>query len=215
VSRCFVNKLFLFFFESPVCSVNKFTGKSFGICYTDTMTPKETIEAFDKFLAGRGLQLDAVVIGGAALNLLGIVSRPTKDYDILVPALSPMVADAAKEFAVSMRALGETLPLDWLNNGPISLAPLLPPGWQGRLQPAFSGGVIVLRSLGRPDLLKSKLFAFCDRGTDLGDCIALAPTADELREALPWLEYQDANPDWPAHVRVSLNDLAGRLGYVL
>jgi hypothetical protein len=163
------------------------------------MTPKELIEAFDQFLADRKLRLDAVVIGGAALHLLGFITRPTKDYDILDPNIPPDVAVAAKDFAASLRPKGETIPADWLNNGPISLAPLLPPGWQQ----------------GRPDLLKSKLFAYCDRGTDLGDCVALAPTADELRGALPWLEYQDANPDWPAHVRASIDSLAGKLGYVL
>jgi hypothetical protein len=31
---------------------------------------------------------------------------------------------------------------------------------------------------------------------------------------LPWWEQQDANPDWPAHVRVTLTDLGKRLGHV-
>ncbi len=48
------------------------------------MWPIETIEAFDLFLRDRGLRFDGVVIGGTALSLLGIVSRPTKDVDILV-----------------------------------------------------------------------------------------------------------------------------------
>lgn len=61
------------------------------------------------------------------------------------------------------------------------------------------------------DLLASKLFALCDRGIDLGDCLALAPTAAELATAQPWLEYQDANPDWPGHTRNVIADLARRL----
>jgi len=56
-----------------------------GVSYTDTMWPIETIQAFDLFLLDRGLRFDGVVIGGAALSLLGIVSRPAKDVDILVP----------------------------------------------------------------------------------------------------------------------------------
>jgi hypothetical protein len=63
------------------------------------------------------------------------------------------------------------------------------------------------------DLLRSKLFALCDRGTDLPDCVALAPTPDEIAVILPWLEQQDANPDWPAHVGATLHDLAGRLDH--
>lgn len=72
---------------------------------------------------------------------------------------------------------------------------------------------MVLRALHRSDLLKSKLFALCDRGLDLPDCIALAPTPQELAEANTWLEPQDLNPHWPAHVRATLEDLARRLGH--
>jgi hypothetical protein len=32
---------------------------------------------------------------------------------------------------------------------------------------------------------------------------------------LPWLEAQDANPEWPAHVRGTLADVAQRLGHGL
>ena len=70
---------------------------------------------------------------------------------------------------------------------------------------------IVLYALGRADLLKTKLFALCDRGEDLDDCIALRPTPEELAEALPWVERQDANELWPAHVHASIADLARRI----
>ncbi len=73
--------------------------------------------------------------------------------------------------------------------------------------------MLVLRSLHRADLLKSKLFALCDRGLDLPDCLALAPTPAEPAEAVAWLEPQDLNPHWPAHVRSTLGDLARRLGH--
>ena len=49
------------------------------------MRPRETLLAFDAFLEDRGLRLDAVVVGGAALNLLGVIFRPTKDCDIMYP----------------------------------------------------------------------------------------------------------------------------------
>jgi hypothetical protein len=175
--------------------------------------PKQVVSAFDSFLAERGLRLEAVVIGGAALNLLGVVSRPTRDCDILHPTLPEMILEAARAFAAQLRGGGEVLRDDWLNNGPSSLADVLPAGWRERLQPAFSGRALLLHSLGRQDLLKSKLFALCDRGTDLADCLALAPTADELRAAVSWLEAQDAHPDWPAHVRATLEGLARRLGH--
>jgi hypothetical protein len=56
----------------------------------------DTIEAFDLFLRDRGLRFDAVVIGGTALSLLGVVSRPTKDIDILVPEIPQEIHIAAR-----------------------------------------------------------------------------------------------------------------------
>jgi hypothetical protein len=142
------------------------------------MDPRTALTAFDRYLADRGLTLEAVVVGGAEVT-----------------------------------AAGGKLKEDWLNNGPSALAPLLPAGWELRLQEAFRGRVLILRSLHRSDLLKSKLFALCDRALDLPDCIALAPTPAELAEATTWLEPQDLNPHWPEHVRATLGDLAKRLGH--
>jgi hypothetical protein len=177
------------------------------------MDPRTTLAAFDRYLADRGLALEAVVVGGAALNLLGVITRQTRDCDILHPPLPDAVVAAARAFAAELTAAGGKLKEDWLNNGPSSLAKLLPAGWELRLQEAFSGQVLILRSLHRADLLRSKLFALCDRGLDLQDCIALAPTPAELAEATTWLEPQDLNPGWPAHVRATLADLARRLGH--
>ncbi len=175
------------------------------------MRPKETISGFDTFLAGRGISFEAVVIGGAALGLLGVVSRQTRDCDILHPKLPPTILDAAKAFSEIRTREGDLLAADWLNNGPSSLADALPPGWKDRLRPAYKGKAITLHCLGRIDLLRSKLFALCDRGIDLQDCLALAPTNAEFDEIRPWLEDQDANPDWPAHTRSTLDDLQRRL----
>lgn len=177
------------------------------------MLPRPTIEAFDAWLASANLRLDAVVVGGSALALLGISERQTRDVDVLHPELPEEIATAARAFAVHQRAEGVELGDDWLNNGPIQLADLLPSGWRHRLQAAFEGATVRLTTLGRSDLLASKLFALCDRGTDLADCIALAPTSKELGQAELWLVEQDANPLWPEHVRATLRDLLARLGH--
>jgi len=132
---------------------------------------------------------------------------------ILYPEIPRDIAEASRAFATEVRARGDTLQNDWLNNGPASLANQLLPQWQERLQALFSGNVIRLRSLGRVDFLCAKLFALCDRGIDLGDCVALAPTTDELAKVLSWPELREANPDWPAHVRATLVDLRRRLGH--
>jgi hypothetical protein len=175
------------------------------------MKPAEVIPAFDVFLGERGLTLEATVIGGAALGLMKVTGRDTKDCDILSPALSPVVKEAAVAFAIESRRAGRDLDEKWLNNGPASLGPLLPRGWEARRLPLFQGKALRLDTLGRADFLKTKLFAFCDRDLDLQDCLLLAPTRGELMEAEPWVAAQDGNPDWPTHVRGQINVLSRRL----
>lgn len=179
------------------------------------MKPADIIPRFDAFLVARGLLLEAIATGGAALALLGIIHRQTRDFDLIEPDLSYEVLEAARAFAAERRDLGEALRDDWLNNGPASLGPLLPGGWRDRLQPIYLGMALRLWSLGRPELLLAKLWALCDRGLDLGDCLALQPSPAELAQAEDWIALQDLNPQWPAHVRGTLEDLARRLGRVL
>lgn len=179
------------------------------------MFPRPTIEAFDQYLAGLGLGLEAIVIGGSALSLLGVTERQTRDFDVLAPSLSAEISNAAKAFARAQREIGVDLVDDWLNNGPMQLTDVLPADWRSRVRPLFKGSALILETLGRSDLLKTKLFALCDRGTDLPDCLAFSPTAAELADALPWLALQDGNPDWPAHVEATINDLKQRLAHGL
>ena len=175
------------------------------------MNPKEVVAAFDLFLSARGLQLEAIVVGGTALSLLGTISRQTRDCDVLHPVLSKEILEAAASFAAEFRGTGEVLVDDWLNNGPISLKQDLPSGWEDRTQLAYQGRALTLFVLGRMDMLRSKLYALCDRAFDLPDCVALGPTPEELAVITPWLEQRDANPDWPDHVRATLDDLRERL----
>ena len=79
--------------------------------------------------------------------------------------------------------------------------------------PLFEGKAITLQTLGRSDLLLTKLFVLCDRQQDIDDCIALSPTAQELDQCLGWLYERDGNPYWPDNVRLSLKKLAKELGY--
>lgn len=175
------------------------------------MLPLPTIQAFDAWLAERELGFEAIVIGGSALALLGVTRRTTRDLDVLHPIMPEPIARASREFATERRKEGDDLADDWLNNGPTQLGEVLPAGWQRRVQVIFTGTALTLETLGRSDLLKSKLFALCDRGTDLADCVALSPSDQELTDAEPWLAEQDANPMWPDHVRATLDDLRRRL----
>lgn len=178
------------------------------------MRPVEQLREFDAFLAARGQRFDAVVVGGAALALLGVTDRETRDCDVLDPDIPDEVLAAAKDFAAAQRANGTTLDESWLNNGPKDLKRTLPDGWATRLQPAYSGTALHLQTLGRRDLLATKLFAMCDRETDADDCRRLAPTRAEVEDLRAWLHEQDANEAWPAHVDQRLERLLREIGDV-
>ena len=169
----------------------------------------DILQAYDRFLRKQGLHLEAIIVGGTALNLLGYISRQTRDVDIIAPELSEELRQASKEFAKTIPNLWE----EWLNNGPASLTDILPKGWEDRLQRSFQGKALTLQILGRTDLLKTKLFAYCDRGTDFADCVAMSPTIVELEDALDWVIQQDANSMWPDHVRNRFEALKKRLGH--
>ena len=162
---------------------------------------------FDDLLAREGERFEAVVLGGAALLLTHVHARATRDVDVLDPEIPARVEELARALARQLPELDE----DWLNAGPCTLATCLEEGWRERLVPAYQGRALVLRALGRQDLLATKLFAMCDRQVDWQDCVALAPTPAELARALPWVAAQDAHPDWPAYVRRRFEALARHL----
>jgi hypothetical protein len=176
---------------------------------------KHVLEAFDRFLEGRGLEFHGTVIGGAALIVMGTIDRATEDVDCLEPTLSESIKAAAAAFRISYKGKGAPLKEEWLNNGPASLIRDLPPGWEQRRAPLFNGQALKLQTLGRMDLLRSKTFAFCDRLLDFQDCLALKPTAKELQVIYPWLKERDGNELWPEHARKSLQAIAKDLGYDL
>jgi len=179
------------------------------------MNPTEIFNQFDVFIAARKQSFEAVVIGGAALACLGVITRETKDCDILDPIIPPEIEQAAHEFSLELASIGQDLKEDWLNNGPESLKKLLPKGWHSRLIPIYHGQALFLSTLGRDDLLKTKLFAYCDRGQDLHDCLALNPSSDELKDAIEWVMEQDTNPEWPGYVKTQFLKLSKRLGHGL
>ena len=175
----------------------------------------EIIPQFDRYLGERGIAFEAIVVGGTALALLGLIARETRDCDVIEPQLPETILEASRAFAKDLDGRGVILREDWLNNGPSSLGGVLPDGWKTRLQVLYRGQVITLWSPGRSELIMSKVFALCDRGTDLLDCLALQPTQEQLGIVASWLVRQDLHPDWPLHVRTTLNDLARRLGHGL
>ena len=172
---------------------------------------KEVIEAFDKYLLKKKLSFSAVVIGGAALQVMGKVERVTEDVDCLFPTIPEEIKLASREFAKSFsKEAGYPLIAEWLNNGPMDLLRDLPKNWKEKILPLYEGKALKLQTLGRSDFLKTKLFAYCDRQQD---CLALKPSRTELKQCLRWVSIRDANPLWPEHVKKSFTLLAEKLGY--
>ncbi len=172
------------------------------------------ISSFDAYLAIRGLHFEGVVIGGAALNLLGVVSRLTRDCDVLDPQIPDEILSASIAFANEQRSIGNVdITKHWFNNGPATLKRNLPKKWESRLVPVFTGKAIIFKGLARADLLKTKLYAQADRQDDLADCVALKPTLLELKDSIEWVQNQDANPNWPKHVENIFTEVAKVLGY--
>jgi hypothetical protein len=169
------------------------------------------IEEFDRFLEVRGLNFQGIVVGAAPLILLEIIDRRTMDCDVLDPRIPVDVNKASVEFARQKSESGYDLPDGWFNNGPASLKGVLPDGWRERISVVYEGRALTLHTLGRMDLLGAKLFGYCDRGTDLEDCIALSPSMEELEDVIVWVKEQDGNPRWPAHVEDQFRFLEERL----
>jgi hypothetical protein len=173
---------------------------------------KDVIKAFDEYLATRDLEFAAVVIGGGALIVMDVIDRKTKDIDCLDPDIPEEIKSASVEFARARTDLA--LWERWLNHDPRDLRRELPEGWRNRLQVIFEGQALKLETLGRGDLLKSKLFAYCDRTEpDRSDLLKLIPTSRELKESIEWVKGRDANAGWPVHVEIAFKSLSRELGY--
>jgi hypothetical protein len=167
-----------------------------------------------ELLAAAGEPQAIVIVGGAALGLLGVVTRATRDVDILAFArpggrdawtLVPPPAPLPESLAAAIGTVGRDSGLadDWLNTGPaLQWKQGLPPGLATRIEwrqyAALRVGLV-----GRKDLIWFKLFAAADdrpegrHGRDLG---ALDPTDAELEEAAGWVKRQDAGPAFPGLV---------------
>lgn len=163
-------------------------------------------EATNRLLSALGDQLsvvgaayELVVIGGSALLALGLISRPTRDVDVLALAgdvglasASPLpepLADASARVARDF-----DLPADWLNSGPADMLDFgLPDGFSERLVCRSFGSYLSVCFASRFDQIHFKLYALVDQGpgkheTDLR---ALKPTREELIAAALWSRTHD------------------------
>jgi len=166
-------------------------------------------------------KISLVVCVGASLIASRVVSRTTKDVDIVafrdeagqLTAPVPLPDFLVQAAASVARDMG--LDANWLNNGPSrgegGLFQMgLPTGFAERLTERVYGPRLTVYFIGRLDQIHFKLYAAPDRlGVDVDDLLALHPTADELEQAVRWVMTIDVSEGY----RVLLQDLLRRIGY--
>ncbi|HEY8648339.1 MAG TPA: DUF6036 family nucleotidyltransferase [Candidatus Limnocylindria bacterium] len=176
---------------------------------------REALGVLGEVLADRGQRFEIVVVGGAALALLGVVRRTTRDVDILGARSGDRLVPFHKlpaDLAIAVRDVAGILELaeNWLNAGPASLVDLgLPDGFVARLVPLELGG-LVLHLAGHDDLIAFKLYAAADdgpRSKHFSDLKALDPNPDQLRSAARWARTHDTSPAFTAELSAALRAL--------
>lgn len=191
----------------------------------------------EKILSALGEQLDVinvtvpdlVVCGGSALNVLGLVSRTTKDVDIVALNITDHLGRTYLEKAAPLpsgleEAAGKVardfnLPDNWLNPGPTSALELgLPEGLMERVETKLFGKLLTIHFLSRYDQICFKLYAAADAGMGkhYNDLLSLNPTTQELEEAARWSMTHDVSEDYKQVVKELLthmghSDVAERL----
>ncbi len=160
-------------------------------------------QALDAELQRTGTATTEVcVIGGSALAAIGLVTRPTKDVDIVALARhegEQLVLHTARPLpgplssAVAAVASQYLIDSNWLNAGPADLIDHgLPEGFEGRLITNRIGHALTVHFAARLDQICFKTYAAADvAGRHLTDLLALRPSDDEMAIALRWIADQD------------------------
>jgi hypothetical protein len=175
------------------------------------------LAALGDVLAYRGEAYEIVLVGGGDLVLRGIVSRSTKDADVvgqrlgdgrIVPLLS--LPDALARAVADVADAYDLVP-DWLNVGPASLLDLgLPAGFEDRLTARHYSGMTVWLA-GLYDLVCFKLYAAADhwpsRDRHLDDLRALRPSEADLLSAARWSMTHDPSPAFRSQLTAVLAHL--------
>jgi hypothetical protein len=159
-----------------------------------------------------GEMIGLVVCGGTALAALGLVTRTTKDVDVLCAAIEtedlitlhelksfpPWLMDAASKVGRDFH-----LPSGWLNLGPASqVSTGLPEGFERRLTKKIYGEYLSVYFISRLDQIHFKLYAAVDRNDyHVQDLAMLSPTPDEMLAAARWTLTQDVSEVFAALLR--------------
>ncbi len=175
----------------------------------------EALITLGEVLEARALKYEIVAVGGSALMLLGLLSRPTRDLDALalVDDGAYMSADPLpRPLTDAVVSVGRALGLadDWLNPGPAGLLRFgLPEGFHKRVEHRQYGG-LALQIAGRFDQICLKLYAAVDQGPaskHVADLRSLQPTREELLTAARWSRTHDPSEGYRELLVATLGSL--------
>jgi hypothetical protein len=155
--------------------------------------------ALGEQLGAERAELDLVVVGGSALLAVGLISRSTRDVDVLAllgndRLIDPRPLPEALVVARDRVARDFGLPTSWLNSGPADLLDFgLPDGFVERLERRDYGPALRVHFASRFDQIHLKLYAMADglSGKHEADLRDLQPTEEELRTAARWTLTHD------------------------
>jgi hypothetical protein len=172
------------------------------------------LSAVGELVGADGERVAIVVVGGATLNLLGVVRRGTSDVDVIArayrdeaedlrleraepfpPTLARAIQTVARDFGLSNTWMNADVGKQWERG--------LPPGLLEDTTWRNYGGGLDVGMVGRQTLIALKLFAAADGGqlsVHVQDLLALAPTAHEMGFAAAWVRTQDAANGWASLV---------------
>ena len=179
-------------------------------------------ESLDGVLGSLGEQLrtreasfELAVIGGSALQALGLVERVTRDVDV-VALVSDGALMPANPLPTDIRETAERvaadfgLAADWLNSGPGELVKWgLPEGFLSRVQTRHYGQRLTVHFASRLDQIHFKLYAMVDQGAGRHeeDLRSLNPTRDELLAAAKWTTTHDPSEGFREQLILVLESL--------
>ncbi|MEM9079575.1 MAG: hypothetical protein AAGC74_02660 [Verrucomicrobiota bacterium] len=162
---------------------------------------EKAFELLGELMEGEGFPaLRLVVCGGSALQVAQVISRVTKDVDVLAlrgevdgeilrgHPLPDDLMELSRQVALEL-----ALPENWLNSQTAFLMPdlnELPTVVWEDLREQDYGSRLRISFVGRKGLIVLKVFAIFGRSEqrDLDDLRALRPTKDDVMGAIHWLE---------------------------
>jgi hypothetical protein len=174
----------------------------------------EALSALNDQLAVAGARANLIVIGGSGLIAIEVVSRTTRDVDVVAleedgvfVSAEPLPAAIRDAAAIVARDLG--LEPNWLNAGPTGLLIHgLPHGFAERLISREYGAALRVSFASRVDQIFFKLYAADRREPrDFADLRALEPTAAELRDAARWARTHNMPGPFDGEIARALQNL--------